>query len=793
MNAVHTRCLLLAAFALTLLLFGISLASVQAQAPPAVTETHFSLWARTPGSAVLTPPDSSGAYQITATKTGDASDWSLASDAQTPVQPDTLMTLGAWIKCRDGLPSRLDVVERDAGGSVLDWQYAPAVVAGTQDWKYVVTRFVPQAGVASVQARLEGDGAGTYWVRGMSLTATPLPRPAWLANHHFGINNGTLDVQVAGASGAIGITPVDGSPAWWQFGDRSSGMIVTDAALLGRLAVRLTLLNAINGQTYAYTVRLPLSGPKVEVTLAPLNTVASQLPLAAPIAFPPPFEPLPGDALVVPNNEGVLYPADDQSVVPYDMPLYGGHSGLSMPWYGIVQNGGTGAGLMTVVNSPDDATLSLRRRAASMSEANGAPEQLLEEQPVWEAQKGKFGYARDLVYIVVPRGGYVAQAKVYRAIAKSRGLLVTLAAKRRVNPNVDKLVGAVDVWDFESGSDALAMAQNLKAAGAKRILWSQREPGDVVRQINALGFLTGAYDIYQDVYEPSAPHSADHPEWHPQADHWPGDLVLDESGKPVVSWVDHATNADGSKVDYDADACCSIPGLTRAKREIPADLRAHPFAARFIDTITASPWRECYSLIHPTTRTVDKQAKMALLKYVSGAEGLVCGSETGIDCAVPYEDYFEGMMSLARYRQPNSGYNLTEALPPTPDFLKYQVGTRYRVPLFELVYHDCMVTTWYWGDSSNVEADYWDKRDLWNILYGTSPLFILDKTRWRNQSARFTQTIARVCPALRRTAYAEMVGHRFVTPDGSVQETRWSNGVVVRVDFADSTYAVTSR
>ena len=98
---------------------------------------------------------------------------------------------------------------------------------------------------------------------------------------------------------------------------------------------------------------------------------------------------------------------------------------------------------------------------------------------------------------------------------------------------------------------------------------------------------------------------------------------------------------------------------------------------------------------------------MKLLEYCSRDEKLVVGTETGIDPSVPYVHYYEGMMSLGPYRLPDAGRDMLQYKPPTPDFLKFQVGHFYRIPLWELVYHDCVVAQWYWGDYNNKAPEVW--------------------------------------------------------------------------------------
>jgi hypothetical protein len=227
-----------------------------------------------------------------------------------------------------------------------------------------------------------------------------------------------------------------------------------------------------------------------------------------------------------------------------------------------------------------------------------------------------------------------------------------------------------------------------------------------------------------------------------------------------------------------------------AHSHVSIDLKNHPYGARFIDTSTASPLRECYNPNHPETRTEDRIHKSKLFDYLSGEMKLVTGSETGIDWAVPYVHYFEGMMSIANYRLPDSGYDLTSIKKPQPDFLRFQVGPYYRIPLFELVYHDCIVSYWYWGDSSNRLPDFWDVRDLYNVLYGTGPLWVLDYDVWKAHKERFIRSYQTATTVARETGYSEMLNHQFLTGDHTVQYSEFADGTIVWVNFGDKSYAI---
>jgi hypothetical protein len=178
---------------------------------------------------------------------------------------------------------------------------------------------------------------------------------------------------------------------------------------------------------------------------------------------------------------------------------------------------------------------------------------------------------------------------------------------------------------------------------------------------------------------------------------------------------------------------------------------------------------------------------MDLLEYVSRACGLVTGSETGHDAAVPFVHYFEGMLSLGPYRVPDAGRDMLRVWEDVPASLaKFQTGPCYRLPLWELVYHDCVVAQWYWGDYNNKLPAVWDRRDLWNALYGTPPMFMFNQRIWRAQRERFVRSYQTATPVARATGYSEMLSHCWLTDDHTVQRTHFANGVVVTVNFGDS-------
>jgi len=189
------------------------------------------------------------------------------------------------------------------------------------------------------------------------------------------------------------------------------------------------------------------------------------------------------------------------------------------------------------------------------------------------------------------------------------------------------------------------------------------------------------------------------------------------------------------------------------------------------------------------TRSESRKWKMELLRFMSEEAKLVTGSETGHEASVPYLHYYEGMLSLGPFRVPDAGRRMAKIWHEVPERVaKFQVGHEYRLPLWELVYHDCVVAQWYWGDYNNKLPALWDKRDLFNALYGTPPMFMFNRDLWNRSKERFARSYRTTCPIARATGYAEMTDHRILTPDRSVQQSAFANGTTVTVNFGDEPY-----
>ncbi|MBN2507335.1 MAG: hypothetical protein JXQ71_11630 [Verrucomicrobia bacterium] len=717
------------------------------------------VWSREPGAmgSVLDVGQVHGGRRSLRLEHRGGEDWSLEPGVRLGVRVGEVIELRCWVKVQGGGSVTLCASTWDARGKVVSWAHGGRSASGGSGWQDLRTRIVVAAKVVEVRPRLIGHGPATIWVddyasvrAGKVEAMRGAGLPAVLV-----LRNAALDVAFDTTRATLAVTRLPAGRRWTQ--QPVAGDWVVRRAEVRDGRVRGALMEVGTGLDVDVTLRLDGDLPELVVELSARGSMPGSL------RFPHPFTGEAGDDLVVPLNEGISYPVDDPTISPLHLVAYGGH-GICMAFFGMTD--GTN-GQMAILETPDDAAIRVERHAGRLA--------IL---PEWQPQRGEWGETRRLRYVFLDGGGHVAMAKRYRAYAQQAGRFKTLEEKRRLNPALDLLVGAVNVWCWER--DAVSRVREMQEAGIGRILWSNRQTPENLEALNQRGVLTSRYDIYQDVMAPTNFPRLRwiHPDWTTNA--WPHDVILDARGQWIKGWRVEAR--DGGMIP--CGVICDRRALEYARQRIPPELTTHPYRCRFIDTTTAAPWHECYHPDHPMTRTESRQYKMALLRYVSEDLRLVTGSETGHDAAVPYVHYFEGMLSLGPYRVPDAGRRMSQIWTNVPEpVAKFQLGHRYRLPLWELVYHDCVVAQWYWGDYNNKLPALWDKRDRFNVLYGVPPMFMFDAPLWQRQKARFVQSYHDTCPHVRRVGYQEMTDHRFLTPDRDVQQTVFANGVRITVNF----------
>jgi hypothetical protein len=492
------------------------------------------------------------------------------------------------------------------------------------------------------------------------------------------------------------------------------------------------------------------------------------------------------------DGEGLLLPADDTEYPLGNGQTYFCGGGLSMAWMGVVDSEFQ-TGYMAILETPYDAALRINRK-------NG----LITFSPVWLSSFGEFGYSRKVTYHFFDKGGYVAQAKTYRDYIWKKNNVISLSEKVKRFPSMDKMMGAVHIYVWDKARD-VEFAKELKSSGIDKalILWdANHTPYPEIgydNKLKELGYATGGYELFTDLKtRDTATYEVD----------TKGPMRFAHTVYPGKFNQLAARKSDGLTY-FNQFGHTTCPEAIRPEiyRKVDAKLKEFPHETYFLDVYQANGLFECYSKDHRLTREQFAQAVVKNHQIMEDNYNQYLGGEWGAEYVNAHVAYVHGMMTLQRtwwgsgiekkgtiyytgdWRSNPRPTQMVGTRVANDKYLKYSINEYTRVPLYELVYHDAVVTSWRWEDGNHHTPEIWWKKDLFNMLYGSAPLWSIDRERWEEYKFTFIDSYKNVCPWVQQIAYDELVSHRFVSPDHKVQESVFSSDKKVIVNFGDTDYS----
>ena len=541
---------------------------------------------------------------------------------------------------------------------------------------------------------------------------------------------------------------------------------------------------------FRFTIRIALEGSSLDVTLS-----ADSKSRMDELAYPAPFRtPDRKHYLLLTDGSGMMLPVWDSDYNFGEGMTYFCGGGLCMPWMGML-DGSREAGYMAVLDTPYDARLQPFRQK---------DDSLVSFRTVWMSSLDAFAYDRRMVLHFFDKGGYVAQCKKYREYAWKKNGVKTLRQKQEQFPALEKMLGAPHVYVWDTGRE-VSLAERMKSKGVEKalILWDANHAPYPVKgyddSLKVLGYASGGYELFTDLHKSDTVVNDRYP--------FDGPMRHKHCVYPGKFHELAARKKDGTTYSnqFGTYAC---PAAMRQEIIDKMDRKNEDYQHEtvFLDVYQANGLYECWNPEHPVSRKGYADAIMENLRLLEEDYGWYLGGEWGADYAIPHSVYAQGMMTLQRpwwgseieeegtiyyygnWRNgPRPSIHLgTRTAGPT--YYKYCINESLRIPLFELVYHDAVVTTWRWEDANHHYPELWWKKDLYNILYGTAPLWSLDRDRWIDFESTFVKSYESVCTWLSRIAYDELVNHEYVTTDGRIQRSDFSSGASVVVNFSDNDY-----
>jgi len=497
------------------------------------------------------------------------------------------------------------------------------------------------------------------------------------------------------------------------------------------------------------------------------------------------LEPRKGDLVVLPFGEGMAYP------VEADIPLQAPHlrfcngMQLSMGFFGRFRSG---EWTMYGVADMLDAGLAFSRTNGLLRVAYEGP-----ADNVLRVFRGK-------------TIGLTAAA--YRAWRETQGHVRTLADKLRTNPGLRDFPGTADVWLWDDNTqnrlynwptksdvpvrDSRRIASEMKALGLDRVLWNsfEGETPESCAELRKLGYHVGTYECLRDVFHKGLLEVAS-----------PKDFVRAARFLPIAEEITRVEPNGAFSLAWEIPdrqgklhpmhSLCDAMGLEMCRRFIEPEVRRIGYDSRLMDVQAGGGPATCFSKVHPCTRREALEALRREHRYLCDDLRQITGVEVGMEMLADAYHYSEGLTSCPHpfrkaqcWRYKDRALYGEEVPRETREILH---NPRYRIPLWELVYHDCTVSYYYWADSTMMYPELAPVKDLFCALYGLPPIYSMNVSTWNCLKKEVAASYRRAVPVARRTMFSRMTEFEVLSADRLVQRTRFGNGVTVTANFSERT------
>jgi hypothetical protein len=708
--------------------------------------------------SIISSPVHSGTKALKIVYSG-TQDWAFSTGSQFTVSPGQIYDIACWAKTDTIINGRaqFSVILYDSDKNVLDWAYSPLIFdAQKGDYKLYSSRFMVPAKVKYIEPKLIGWQPCSLYVDNFSLVFSPIQS----LSGDYAIENDSIKAMVHIPFLSMVLT---NKTSLKSYNIESSPIMTVDSVQNVSLQSIILHGKLLNETTPHFDIALSLNNKAVKISLVGDSLIT----LNSGIKFPGSIFSKSNEYMIIPRGTGAIIPVIKQ----FPFGVFSGYAWKStMPFVGVTN---LTDGYMVSTDDQWDASFSIDLPA----DQNYYTVHLINE-----SAKGRLGYNRT-IYLNLVDNGYIEMCRWYRHHSEALGHVKTLSQKLYENPNIDKLIGAVDFWGitFDITSEFL---DTLKLAGMDKAIWnldgdwSIADFSKIIDSINSKGYLSSRYDLYTDVFPPT------HPEWTLyRTEGFPNDVIIDVDGQLRKGWL---ANEQGQP--FQGYYTCSQTHLNYCQNHLRIDLSKNHYNCRFVDVETASNLMECYSTVHPTTRKQDAVARNNLLNYIKNNNKLVIGSEEAYDFAFQNVDYGEGTMTMEPPANSTYSWSIPDYLPPK-SYIANNINPAIRVPLHGLTYHDVHIPTWWTGDGATRVPDYWDDKNLWNILYGTMPLYLpSDRKYWNENFEKFIDGYHLISAVTRNVGYEKMTSHQFITTDWKVQKTTFANGWNIIANFDSLPY-----
>lgn len=264
---------------------------------------------------------------------------------------------------------------------------------------------------------------------------------------------------------------------------------------------------------------------------------------------------------------------------------------------------------------------------------------------------------------------------------------------------------------------------------------------------------------------------------------YPEGVQVDGQGNLLPAW--QLRGYDGRM--YDQNTLCPLVAAQRIREEIPEILKQYPYyRGRFID-VYGGTLRPCFSKDHPVLTQEDcLSVKRDAFRSMEDM-GLIVGTEDGNELFVDELFYTEDLHSPVYFRIHDAGRNHAHIYNEEQKrhIARNMLNPALRVPLWQLIYHDRLVSLPYWGDSTAMYPDRIRDKILFACLYGCPPLYSFTVSTFEQYKDAIIDSYHQITRVTGRVSALPMTDYTVLKEDYSLQRTQFGHAYEVIANFAE--------
>lgn len=321
----------------------------------------------------------------------------------------------------------------------------------------------------------------------------------------------------------------------------------------------------------------------------------------------------------------------------------------------------------------------------------------------------------------------------------------------------------------------------------------EKRPGVAVLA-DKMGYLFGTYDSFHSIHDPKL--KGTDATWTTaqfDAELFRNGVIMKKDGSFYRGF-----KQKGGKLS-------PLAARSHVEKRVGENMNRVPYSYYFVDCDAYGEMYNDYSPLHLAGQADDAAARIDRLRWIGATFGVPIGSEGGCHLFTGVIHVSEGIFGKffgwddpdmkdseskyykGGYYPPDGPKVFVMQVPLKPEYEYFYFDPRFRLPLYETVFHDSVVATHWWGYGSLKFTTVTETVELTELLYMVPPMYNLNLDEFDKHRETMKRHYAFFSPLHRRVGFAPMTDFAWLSDDRLLQRTVFGDRIEMIANFSTET------